>query len=85
MSESIGDNARQQLLSVIERVENVEEQIKGLSDDRRDIYSEAKSNGYDVAALKTLVRIRREDADKRAKRELRESNVETYSAAIGAE
>ena len=80
MSEpSIGHNARQELLSIIERVENLEGQIKGLSDDRRDLYAEAKSKSYNVAALKAVIRMRKEDPEKRAERE---NDIEAYSFAI---
>ncbi|MES2602118.1 MAG: GapR family DNA-binding domain-containing protein [Pseudomonadota bacterium] len=79
MSE-IGDNAKQQLLSIIERVENVEAEIKSLGADRSDIYKEAGSNGFDVPALKAIVRARREDAEKR---QAREALVELYRETLG--
>lgn len=79
MSE-IGDNAKQQLLSIIERVENVEAEIKGLSANRSDIYKEAGSSGFDVPALKAIIRARREDADKR---KVREALVDLYRETLG--
>jgi uncharacterized protein (UPF0335 family) len=50
-----------QLRSFVERIERLDEEIKGLNDDKRDVYAEAKGNGYDVKALKEIVRIRRRD------------------------
>lgn len=72
--------AKGQLLAFIERVEAVEVEIKDRQTDRKDIYGEAKGVGYDVAALKAIVRMRREDP---AKREEREAIIETYISAIG--
>lgn len=76
----IGDNAKQQLLSVIERIENREEAKREVQEDIKDIYLEAKGVGYDVAALRSIVRMRREDPAKRAERE---AIIETYASAVG--
>jgi len=76
----IGHNAKEQLRSIIERIENVEAEIKSLSSDRGDIYKEAAGNGYDVPALKAIVRARREDAEKR---KAREAQIEVYRDALG--
>lgn len=54
-----------QLRSLVERVERLDEEIKALNDDKRDIYAEAKANGYDVAILKKVVSERRKDASTR--------------------
>lgn len=80
MSESIGGNAKEQIRSIIERVETIEASIKELSDDRGDIYKEAKGNGLDVKALRTIVRMRRQDAGERAEQE---AILETYMQAMG--
>jgi uncharacterized protein (UPF0335 family) len=53
--------ARDQLRSLVERVERVEEEIKALNDDKRDIYAEAKAGGFDVRALKAVISYRRKD------------------------
>lgn len=76
----IGHNAREQLLSILERIENLETEKANLASDIRDVYAEAKGNGYDVPTLRALVKIRKEDADKRAERE---SLLETYMHALG--
>lgn len=72
--------AKEQLLSIIERVENVERDIKDRQEDRRDIYGEAKGNGYDVAALKTIVAMRKIDPSKRHERE---AILDAYRKALG--
>ena len=77
---SIGDNAKAQLKSIIERVENIEADIKGLGADRSDIYKEAAGNGFDVPALKAIVRARREDKEKR---QAREAMIDLYSVTLG--
>lgn len=82
MSEaSIGHNvAKEKIKAIIERVERLEDEKKGISDDIKDIYSEAKGNGFDVKALRTIVRMRKQDADERAEQE---AVLEVYLAALG--
>lgn len=77
---TIGDNAKQQLLSVIERVERLDEEKKALQDDIKEIFAEAKSNGFDVKALKTIIRLRKQD---REVRETFEAVLDTYMHALG--
>ena len=72
--------AKDQLKSVIERVERREEEKKTISDDIRDVYAEAKGNGFDVKALRTIVRMRKQDANERAEQE---TILETYMQALG--
>src|SRR5258708_34696884 len=72
--------AKDQLKSVIERVERLEEEKKTISDDIRDVYAEAKGNGYDVKALRTIVRMRKQDANERQEQE---TILETYMQALG--
>lgn len=57
--------AREQLRAFVERVERLEEEIKTLNDDKRDVYGEAKANGFDVKALKAVVSYRRKDEAER--------------------
>lgn len=54
-----------QLRSIVERIERVEEEIKSLNDDKRDIYAEAKGNGFNVKALKAVIAYRRKDPTER--------------------
>ncbi len=79
MSEQ-GHNSREQLKSIIERVEAIELDIKERGADRSDVYKEASSNGFDVPALKAIVRARREDPDKRQERE---ASIELYRETLG--
>ena len=72
--------ARDQLKSIIERIEKLEEEKKATSDDIRDVYAEAKGNGFDVKALRTIVRLRKLDSDERREQE---SILETYMHALG--
>ena len=72
--------AKDQLKSVIERVERLKEEKKTISDDIRDVYAEAKGNGFDVKALRTIVRLRKQDANERAEQE---TILETYMQALG--
>ena len=72
--------AKDQLKSVIERVERLEEEKKTISDDIRDVYAEAKGNGFDVKALRTVVRLRKQDVEERKEHE---AILETYLQALG--
>jgi uncharacterized protein (UPF0335 family) len=72
--------ATDQLKAIIERIEHLEEEKKAISDDIRDVYAEAKGNGYDVKALRTVVRLRKQDKDERAEQE---AILETYLHALG--
>jgi len=72
--------AKDQLKSVIERVERLEEEKKTISDDIRDVYAEAKGNGFDVKALRSIVRLRKQDANERREHE---TILETYMQALG--
>ena len=71
--------AKDQLRAIIERIERLEEEKKTISDDIRDVYAEAKGNGYDVKALRTIVRMRKQDADERQEQE---TILETYMHAL---
>ena len=72
--------AKDQLKAFVERIERLEEEKKTISDDIRDVYAEAKGNGYDVKALRTIVRMRKQDANERAEQE---TILETYMQALG--
>ena len=72
--------AKDQLKAFVERVERLEEEKKTISDDIRDVYAEAKAVGYDVKALRTIVRLRKQDVDERKEYE---TVLETYMHALG--
>ncbi|MBV1918927.1 MAG: DUF2312 domain-containing protein [Sphingomonadaceae bacterium] len=65
---------------LIERVERLEEEKKGLADDIKDVYGEAKAVGYDVKIMRQIVRLRKMNADDRAEME---AILDTYKAALG--
>jgi uncharacterized protein (UPF0335 family) len=77
---SEGHNSNAQLKSVIERIENREEAKDEIAEEIRDIYAEAKGNGYDVKALREIVRRRKQDAEKLKEHE---TILETYMHALG--
>ena len=79
-SEAVTKFAKDQLKSVIERIEKLEEEKKAIADDIRDVYAEAKGNGYNPKALRVIVRMRKQDADERREHE---TIVETYMQALG--
>ena len=72
--------AKDQLKAFIERVERLEEEKKAIADDIRDVYAEAKGSGFDVKALRTIVRMRKQDANERKEQE---AILETYLHALG--
>jgi uncharacterized protein (UPF0335 family) len=72
--------AKDQLKAIVERVERLEEEKKALSDDIRDVYAEAKGNGFDVKSLRVVVRLRKEDVNERKEHE---AILETYLHALG--
>lgn len=79
---SEGNIAAEQLRLFIERIERLEEEKKGLSDDIKDVYLEAKANGYDVKTMRGIIRLRR--LEKHVRQEA-EALLETYKNALGIE
>ena len=72
--------AKDQLKAFVERVERLEEEKKALADDIRDVFAEAKGNGFDVKALRTVIKLRRQDINERKEAE---AILETYLHALG--
>ena len=75
-----GTVAADQLRLFIERIERLEEEKKGIADDIRDVYAEAKGSGFDVKALRAIVRMRKQDPNERQEEE---TILETYMQALG--
>jgi uncharacterized protein (UPF0335 family) len=79
-----GDNsdtvAAEQLRALVERIERMEEEKKAIADDIREIYAEAKGNGFDTKVLRQIVRLRRQDAAERAEQR---ALTELYLSALG--
>lgn len=72
--------AADQLRLFIERIERLEEEKKGMADDIRDVYAEAKSQGYDSKTMRAIVRLRKMEKDARDEAE---ALLETYKIALG--
>ena len=77
MSDSI---SAEQLRLFIERIERLEEEKKALGDDIRDVYSEAKANGFEVKIMRQIVKIRKMDKDELDEQE---ALLDTYLHALG--
>lgn len=77
MEAQIGHN---QLRSITERINNLEDQRRDIGADIKEVYQEAKSNGYDVKALRAVIKRQRADAEKLAEHE---ALVETYLSSLG--
>ena len=78
----IGHNSgvNKQLLSLVERIERVRDDIGELKDDEKEIFSEAKSEGFDVATIRRVLQKRAQRAEERAEQE---ALLETYMRALG--
>lgn len=77
-----GEIAGEQLRGIVERIEHIEGEIKDLTEAKRDVYLEAKGNGFDVKILREVIRIRKQDQDERDEQE---SLLDAYLTAINAE
>ena len=76
----VGGVAVDQLKSIIGRVEKLEEEKSGISADIRDVFAEAKGNGFDTKAIRAIIKIRKMDA---SEREEAETILDTYLNALG--
>ena len=75
-----GDNSKERIRSIIERVERLEEEKSVIASDIKDVFTEAKSDGFDVKAMRTIIRMRKQDPNDRAEQE---TILETYMQAMG--
>ena len=80
MSEVGHNSAGEDLRVLIERIERLEEEKKGIADDIKDIYTEGKSRGYDTKILRQIVRLRKMEPNSRLEHF---SMLETYANALG--
>jgi uncharacterized protein (UPF0335 family) len=82
MSETpqVGSNSNEQLKSIVERVERLEEDKAAIGSDIKDVFTEAKGNGFDVKALRTIIRLRKQSPDDVA---AQEAVLDTYKQALG--
>lgn len=77
---SVSSFPRDQLRSIVERIERLEEEKRTYADDIKDVYAEARGNGYDVRAIREIIKRRKQDADKLEEHEM---IVQTYLVALG--
>jgi uncharacterized protein (UPF0335 family) len=80
MGKKVGGVAVDQLKSIIARVEKLEEEKAGIAADIRDVFAEAKGNGFDVKAIRTILKMRKMDA---SEREEQETILDVYLNALG--
>jgi uncharacterized protein (UPF0335 family) len=78
MSQSVGI-AGDRIRSFIERVEQIEEELKALNEGKKEIFAEAKSDGFDVKVLKEILKLRKLDQDERSEQE---SLIDLYMSAM---
>ncbi|GJD98809.1 MULTISPECIES: DUF2312 domain-containing protein [Methylobacterium] len=72
--------AADQLKSIIERIERLEEEKAGLAGDIKDVYAEAKANGFDTKVLRKIISLRKKDHEERQEEE---AILELYMQALG--
>jgi uncharacterized protein (UPF0335 family) len=75
-----GNVAAERLRSIVERIERLEEERKGLGSDIKDVFAEAKSAGYDVKVLRDVLRLRKQEP---SEVEEQETLLDTYRRALG--
>ena len=78
----VGGIAAAQLRSFVDRIERLEEEKKGLADDIKDLYSEAKGQGFDVKVLRKIISLRKKSKEDRQEEE---ELLELYKSALGME
>jgi uncharacterized protein (UPF0335 family) len=76
----LNSTAQTQLKTIIERIERLEEDKAAIATDLKEVYLEAKGNGFDVKVLRKVVRLRKQD---KAKRQEEEALIDLYLSAIG--
>ncbi|WP_102961175.1 DUF2312 domain-containing protein [Mangrovicella endophytica] len=72
--------AQDQLRSFVERIERLEEEKKTIADDIKDVYAEAKGNGFDTKVLRKVISIRKQDQNERAEQD---AILDLYLQALG--
>lgn len=80
MAAKIGNVTADQLRSIVERIERLEEEKSNIASDVRDVYSEAKANGYDTKAIRQIIRLRKLDNHERDEEEY---TLDLYKRALG--
>ena len=78
--EVLNSTAQTRLKTIIERIERLEEEKAGIANDIKEVFAEAKGEGFDVKILRKVVRLRKQD---KAKRQEEEALLDLYLSAIG--
>ena len=78
MSDTAGI-AGERILSVIERVEHIDEEMKALTEGKKEVFAEAKGEGFDIKVLKEILKLRKQDEDERDEQE---SLLDLYMRAM---
>lgn len=76
----VGGVAAEQLKSIVERIERLEQDKTNLANDIRDVYAEARGNGYDTKTLRTIIKLRKMDENDRSEQE---ELLDLYMHALG--
>ena len=76
----LNSTAQTRLKTIIERVERLEEEKAGIANDIKEVFAEAKGEGFDVKVLRKVIRLRKQD---KAKRQEEEALLDLYLSAIG--
>ncbi|HYB54663.1 MAG TPA: DUF2312 domain-containing protein [Alphaproteobacteria bacterium] len=76
----VGGIAAEQLRSLVERIERLEDEKRALSDDIRDVYAQAKGGGFDLKVLRQIIRLRKLNS---AERQEQETLLDVYKRALG--
>jgi uncharacterized protein (UPF0335 family) len=79
-SHDMNPQTAQQLTSIVERIERLEEEKRALAEDIKEVYAEAKGNGFDVKILRKVVAVRKQDAAERVEQE---TLLDLYLTAVG--
>ncbi|MBJ3776825.1 DUF2312 domain-containing protein [Acuticoccus mangrovi] len=75
-----GGVAGEQLRQIVERIERLEEEKQGIADDIKDVYAEAKGNGFDTKVLRQIIRMRKQEPNERQEQE---AVLDLYMQALG--
>ena len=78
--DTLNSTAQQKLRSVIDRIERLEEDKAAVANDLKEVYAEAKGEGFDTKILRKVIRLRKQDT---AKRQEEEALIDLYISAIG--
>lgn len=80
MAEQAAGFAQDQLRAFVERIERLDEERQTIADDIREVYAEAKANGFDTKTLRRVIRLRKQDS---AERQEQEALLDLYLHALG--